>query len=193
MTKIIQLKIVLDETKPEIWRRIQVESNITFMELHHAIQIAMGWENCHLFEFKVNSYRISYDSEKLFEDDDAVIDANSVILESVLTESKEKFIYEYDFGDYWVHKITVEKLLPKDNSIKYPICIGGALACPHEDSGGVYGYYEKLEIIKNPEHPEYKEIRKWLGAKFNPEYFDIEKTNKGLSKIKSYINSWKIN
>ncbi|MBI3051710.1 hypothetical protein HYY74_04610 [Candidatus Woesearchaeota archaeon] len=41
MTKdeIFQIKIILDGIKPKIWRRFQVESNITFHGLHNPIQI----------------------------------------------------------------------------------------------------------------------------------------------------------
>ena len=57
-TNILQLKITLQRIKPDIWRRVEVKDDITFFELHHVIQIAMGWWNAHLFEFNVENYKI---------------------------------------------------------------------------------------------------------------------------------------
>ncbi|MEK6874196.1 MAG: plasmid pRiA4b ORF-3 family protein [Nanoarchaeota archaeon] len=48
MTKILQLKIVLDGITPKIWRRFLVKDNISFDDLHNVIQAVMGWENYHL-------------------------------------------------------------------------------------------------------------------------------------------------
>ena len=45
--------------------------------------------------------------------------------------------YVYDFGDNWEHKIQLEKILPREKDIKYPICIKGKRACPPEDCGGI--------------------------------------------------------
>jgi len=80
--------------------------------------------------------------------------------------------YVYDFGDYCDHKIQLEKILPREKDIEYPICIKGKRACPPEDCGSVPGYYELLEIIKDPDHEEYKEILDWFGGEFDPEHFD---------------------
>ena len=190
MTEIIELKISLNETQPLIWRRIQVEKNITFFELHHIIQISMGWKNCHLFEFNIHNYRIGCMDEEFFEDDDKTIDANTVTLDATLIEPNEKFQYEYDLGDGWQHLIQVEDFFPKDNKTKYPICIDGALSCPPEDCGGIGGYYNMLEIIKDKDHPEYKEIKQWLGKGYDPAKFDIGKVNKQLYNLKSYIKKW---
>lgn len=77
--------------------------------------------------------------------------------------------YVYDFGDYWDHKIQLEKILPREKGVNYPICIKGKRASPPEDCGGVWGYEELLEIIKDPDHEETME---WLGEDFDPEHFD---------------------
>jgi hypothetical protein len=48
----------------------------------------------------------------------------------------------------------------------------------------VPGYYELLEAIKDPEHPEHEHMLEWLGGEFDPEEFDIDEINRQLSKIK---------
>jgi hypothetical protein len=47
MTGVLQLKVTLEESRPPIWRRIQLLDNSTFFNLHNAIQNAMGWEDYH--------------------------------------------------------------------------------------------------------------------------------------------------
>ncbi len=64
------------------------------------------------------------------------------------------FFYTYDFGDGWEHSILVEKILPKDPKVSYPLCLKTKRACPPEDCGGAWGYMEFLEAIQNPQHPE---------------------------------------
>ena len=63
MTRILQLKITLEEITPKIWRRFLIKDDITFQELHDTIQIVMGWDNYHMFEFQISDVRISADEE----------------------------------------------------------------------------------------------------------------------------------
>ena len=68
---------------------------------------------------------------------------------------KKKFIYEYDFGDGWQHEVRVEKALPTDATFKHPVCLAGANACSPDDSGGIPGYYNLLDAIADPKHPDH--------------------------------------
>ncbi len=176
---ILQLKITLRHTKPPIWRRLLVDKATTFRELHYMIQLAMGWENAHLYEFNTGDYKIGELHDDFFDGfDDDVVDSATVRLEDIISAAKKSFEYIYDFGDYWIHKIVVEKILPRDPAATYPACTGGALHCPPEDCGGVGGYYELLEAIGDENHPEHEEMLEWLGDDFDPSYFD-----------KGYINT----
>jgi hypothetical protein len=71
-------------------------------------------------------------------------------LADVARHEKASFIYEYDFGDSWAHEVVVEKTLPADPKKKYAVCLHGENACPPEDCGGIWGYYELLKALKNP-------------------------------------------
>ena len=192
MDEIIQLKITLDKTKPAIWRRIQVERAITFFELHHIIQIAFGWKNYHLHEFDIDQHKIGASEDYMKNvpsTDEGVIDSRIVTL-NLIVEPGEIFSYMYDFGDSWHHIITVEKFLPKEQEKKYPICLDGTLACPPEDCGGISGFYNMLEILKDKNHPEYRETKTWVGRNFDPSLFDKEKVNKKLLSLDKYIMDW---
>lgn len=80
--------------------------------------------------------------------------------------------YVYDFGDDWVHRVLVEKVLPADPTMTYPACVGGKRACPPEDCGGVWGYREFLTAISDPKHPDHEAMLEWVGGEFDPEAFD---------------------
>ncbi len=177
MSKILQLKIYLQGSKPKIWRRFLIEDSITFNELHDIIQTVMGWENYHLFEFEINDLRIIPPDEGFLKENE--LDPDKTKVYEFLNTEKQKFNYLYDFGDDWNHIIVVEKILEKDSSKKYPVCIAGKMSCPPEDCGGLWGYEEILEIQQNKNHPDYEErIIDWLGEDFNPEDFNIEEVNK---------------
>ncbi|MCX6713966.1 MAG: plasmid pRiA4b ORF-3 family protein [Candidatus Vogelbacteria bacterium] len=184
--QVFQLKITLDNSTPRIWRRLLISKNASFFDLHVAIQDVMGWFDSHLHGFSISSKDrniaptvIQFPNPEL-DDDFAMRDVRDERLEKILNYfdvSIRQCKYEYDFGDGWVHTILFEKELPLELGIKYPKCLAGKNACPPEDCGGVWGYEEKLEIIKNPEHSEYEDIIEWLGvddpSEFDPTKFDI--------------------
>jgi len=184
--KILQLKISLTGSKPLIWRRFFVKSNITFHLLHEIIQKVMGWGDYHLYEFTIDDVHIT-DEETIMEaldDEEELEDSAKTKLEKFVNEEKQKILYEYDFGDGWEHNIIVEKILPDTGKLKFPVCVDGKNACPPEDCGGLGGYYEFLDAIQNPNHPEHIQMLNWIGGKFDPEEFNLEFINLQLKNIK---------
>jgi|TARA_B100001964_G_C14245348_1_gene607137 hypothetical protein len=63
MPKILQLRINLEEIKPEIWRRFLIQDDISFEKLHNIVQEVMGWENYHLYEFHIGDVTITPEEE----------------------------------------------------------------------------------------------------------------------------------
>jgi len=183
--RVYQFKIFLKDIKPPVWRRIQVPENYTFWDLHVAIQDAMGWRDCHLHQFELinpstgfkNVIR-SYEGEE-FDDDIVELEGLEKISEWFSIDNRIAH-YEYDFGDGWLHTVRLEKILPRDKNVSYPICIAGKRACPPEDCGGVWGYEELLEILRDKNHPEYEDMIAWVRdqleleetEEFNSEHFD---------------------
>ena len=55
MNSIYQIRITLKDTKPPIWRRVAVGSEITLGQLHDVIQIVMGWTDSHLHQFSLRN------------------------------------------------------------------------------------------------------------------------------------------
>ena len=54
---ILQLKVRLLGINPMMWRRVLVPESVSLRELHGVVQLAMGWEGIHLFEFAVRGVR----------------------------------------------------------------------------------------------------------------------------------------
>ena len=92
-------------------------------------------------------------------------------------EEKNKFHYEYDFGDGWEHDVVVEKVLSVEPKQDYPICIGGKRACPPEDCGGPWAYGDFLDAVQNTGHLEHEEMLDWVGGEFDSEDFDVDTVN----------------
>lgn len=182
---VYQLKVSLKGSKPPIWRRVLVKSDHTLEDLHTIIQIVMGWEDSHLHAFNISEQFYEPKTLELVSplEDENSIDERTIVLSSVIWSEKQQFFYEYDFGDSWQHTIVVEKFLPIDPTMFYPTCLTGKRACPPDDCGGIWGYEELLEILANPEHPEYEERKEWLGEEFDPAFFDLRGTQAVLQEI----------
>jgi hypothetical protein len=176
------LKITLQDITPPIWRRVLVPSEITLDVLHEVIQTAMGWEDDHLHAFHAG--RRSFGPAQAELD---MADESRQTLAKLAPGPKSKLEYEYDFGDSWEHTLLVEKILPIETEGTYPICTDGARACPPEDCGGSMGYRNMLDIVQNPRHPDYRDIKEWLGRSFDPEKFDKNAVNKRLARLSKSV------
>lgn len=178
---IYQLKITLLGLRPPLWRRVLVKSNTSLDVLHEVIQGAMGWWDCHLHAFSIGGIEYGrIDPDFGLED---TKDETRMTLNRVVTGEKSKFRYTYDFGDGWEHEILLEKILPVDPAQPYPVCIKGKRACPPEDCGGIWGYQELIEIMADPQHPEYEERLDWLEEPLEPEQFDLDEVNAALRRL----------
>jgi hypothetical protein len=192
-----QIKVTLHGTHPPIWRSILVPGNTTLLKLHDILQIVMGWEDCHLHMFKSKGsvYGNPMDDEY---GDLGTIDEATVKLSQLIHRQGQRLSYEYDFGDSWNHTLLVEKILPTQEGIRYPLCLKGKRACPPEDVGGVWGYQDFLEAIRDPDHDEHDEYLTWIGGEFDPEAFDLQKVNArlrhmGRGRSTEALHSWSMN
>jgi hypothetical protein len=82
--------------------------------------------------------------------------------------------------------IVVEKVLPPDPAGHYPICVGGKLQGPPDDCGGVPGYYNLLEALRDPDHEEHEDLLDWVGGEFNPDAFSVDEVNQKLAPLQSW-------
>lgn len=176
-----QLKVTLLGSKPPIWRRIAVPSDYTLGQLHHALQLAMGWHDGRLHDFSIGdtTYGDPMQLQELGGEDEW-----SASLAHVAPRARSRMRYLYDFGDCWEHDILVEKVAPPEPHASYPVCLAGKRACPPEDSGGIWGYDDLLAALADPIDPEHDDMLDWLGGPLDPEAFDLEAVNRRLARIR---------
>ena len=182
--QVYQIKVVLLETEPPIWRRFLVPSSVTLHRLHLILQDVMGWSNYHLYRFQIG--REDYGEPHPDNEFNELYFKNSrrTKLGQIVTKKRDVFQYEYDFGDSWQHMLLVEDILGYQPDMRYPVCLAGERACPPEDCGGPYGYAELLETISDPEHEDHQDMLTWLGGNFDPNSFDIEIVNLKLKSMR---------
>jgi len=186
--------IELDGSNPLAWRKIAVPSTYFLNKLHLAIQGAFGWENSHLFEFCVRASPalMRYGILDDLDPDPEVLDARKTKMSKLFKEVGQRSEYIYDFGDYWKHRITLEKVDSED--LARPYCLEGVGACPPEDAVGIHGYDQMLEAVKSPKSDEAKEYREWLGLtkgeQWDPAFCSVRLVNKRLCLIERVYRSW---
>lgn len=163
-------------TNPPVWRRVLVPANFTFSGFHAVIQEAFGWWNVHLYCFGDKPYCRMLTIAEIHEDDWGYApdyDARKFALGELFGDGGivKKFCYVYDFGDDWIHDITLEKVL--DEFSDHATCIKGKGACPEENSGGVWEYEDMKEDgeIEDSAVIDLEEINKHVEA-VNPTGFE---------------------
>src|SRR5713101_7839663 len=177
--KVYQIKVTLRGSHPPIWRRIQMRCDITLAKLHRILQCVMGWEDAHLHQFAIGDQTSACPARTTQARAKAETNGNTKLSEVVPGE-RSQFRYDYDFGDNWQHVLVVEKILPPEEGVRYPVCLAGARACPPEDVGGLPGYENFLEAIGDPGHPEHNEFSEWVGGTFDSEALDGDEVNQRL-------------
>lgn len=190
--QIFKLDILLTYSEPTIYRQVLVKSNMPLEKFHLVIQAAMGWYNCHMHQYSTEDGRViatkDFDFEILPEED--LLDGRKLKLGDLLKKKDDVLLYIYDMGDNWDHEIILREILPVDKSLKYPICAGGALACPLEDSGGLEGYENIIEVLNDKSDPEHSHIAKWTkdltgSSKYDPNRFDKSEANSRLAELRT--------
>lgn len=162
----------------QIWRRLRLPSDLPLAQVHTAIQLSFGWVDQHMHTFTGADGR---HFGVPLEDEIRVLDQTSIRLGQLLDTVGAQAHYMYDPGDGWEHELTLLERVPFTPETAVPFCLGGAMAGPPEDCGGVAGYCHLVEVLRDPSHPEYDERTQWLGGFFFAELFDVNETNERLA------------
>lgn len=175
-----KLRVVLDDVKPQVWRRLVVPASITLDRLHDCLQVVMGWTDSHLHSFTIVGQEFTENPEE----PEQGVEEQDVVLGMLVRKPRSKFTYLYDFGDGWAHTITVESVdkIPDRHAVRIT-CLAGKRRCPPEDVGGPWGYPEFLEAIADPKHEEHQSHLDWCGGSFDPTEFDADAVNFDLAKV----------
>ncbi len=146
-------------------------------QLHSILQTVTGWENRHLYCFRIGDEAYGPADEDA--DEDEIDDTTATVAEAFADE--QRGLYEYDFGDGWEHDIVVEPT-PSPAALGAAVCLDGERACPPEDCGGTGGYAALIEAISHPDTEERRELVAWAEG-FDPEAFDIAAVNAALQQL----------
>jgi hypothetical protein len=206
---IYQLKVTLEHSKPPIWRRLQVDSSITFNELHHILQIAFDWEDCHLhnfefsqvpdrkeaqmqhdlFSFIANRRSVAYIGDPVMMEDSSIFDEAEETIAEWFIQEKAACVYTYDFGDDWRHRIVLENILEPEVDVEYPVCIKAKRLAPEEDSGGFYDDEDEEVIEMSP-----KEIQEVINHQFkellNPSALKVKESHAQQIPMRDIEEIW---
>jgi hypothetical protein len=182
------LKITLLESKPAIWRRVQVPGNITLIKLHRALQMLMGWQDYHLHQFTVDGALYGMHVDDWQDATPELLDERGVRLYRIAPVAGTRLVYEYDFGDGWQLEIIIDDISFSQEGaghvLAHVVYLDGQRAGPPEDVGGIGGYEEFVKAIRNRRHPEHRSWLEWVGGSFDPEKFDLEAVNRALQRIR---------
>lgn len=178
------LRITLVGSSPRVWREIAVPSTIKLTSLAHVIVLAMGWEESHLSMFKKwkKEYHVYMDGADMY--DYPIEDASKFALCDLLGAGEE-MTFIYDFGDNWRHTVKALDCQEYGKEEKQQIrLLDGKNACPPNDVGGISGYKEMLNVIKeDPDSDEAWEYYMWLGSKWDEKFFPAIDTAIALNEL----------
>ena len=188
--EIYQIKVTLLGTRPPIWRRLLVPAGLTLEHLHDVLQAVMGWEDCHMHDFRIGPKRFGKpDPNDRLMGLPATGNERTVRLFTVLGKVGAKAVYTYDFGESWEHAIVIEKGLPPEPELPYPVWVGGKLHGPPEDCESIPGYYNLLEALRDPAHDQHEEMLEWVGSDFDPQAFSVADVNQRLAPLQRRVDS----
>lgn len=182
-TDIVRLKVTLDDVEPKVMRQFVVPLSIRLDRLHTVLQIAMGWTNSHLWEFRARGcgWGIT-DPEWLGGPSDAAKATLYAVVEDTGTKTLK---YLYDFGDGWEHTIKLDKFFKADPGDRKacPMLLASSGRCPPEDIGGPWGYAEYLEAINDPDHERHDELTEFNDPDFDPTLVPTDYINAEFAKL----------
>ncbi|WP_458690950.1 plasmid pRiA4b ORF-3 family protein [Nocardia tengchongensis] len=191
-----RIRVELAGTRPTMWRTIEVASDLFLDQIHDTLQIAFGWEDCHLHQFGSGTEYYDRRTEYYLcpfqaEEGEAGIPEEQVRLDEVLADVGDRLFYLYDFGDDWMHVLQLEAVTPRDPAAPPARCADGQRPGAPEDCGGLPGY-ELLVAATDPGDPNHggalAELREMYGedidlANWTPTPFDLEQINAALTEI----------
>lgn len=177
--------MTLAYTDPAVERLLDLASDLRLDQVHRILQSSFDWHDAHLHEFAQGEQRWDDGSAAAlgpspFDDGPGPQPERRTRLGQVLAHAGDQLEYTYDFGDSWLHVLTVEEVLPREPGDPPALAVAAERAAPPEDCGGVGGYENLVAALADPDKPEHAELVDWateaLGiepADFDPAYVDV--------------------
>ena len=174
------LRIELFGIEPLVWRRVRVPAAMTLRSLHGVVQTVMGWQDCHLYEFRVGDALIGIVDRPELDVPEKMEDERKWTVAKIAAAGVTEFDYIYDFGDHWAHRVILEPASRSRVPGSSPLCLAGEGACPPEDVGGPPGYAQFIEALADASHSAHKTYVDWVGGVWDVKGFDLNRVNREL-------------
>ena len=200
--KALYFSATLRDSEAPVWRRFCVPIDYTFTQLHDVMQILFGYSGREAYEFvePEHKMRITVDTDLYeryrflhsdegkhyleekeaegFEIDTSVevVWAEDLPLDP-FTLKHRKLQYIYDISDEWTYDVELLDII--EDGEPYPQVREGLGNAPFEACGGFDGYYELMEALTTPEHPDNEVIRVWM-EEMGYQIYDQEEVNDAL-------------
>lgn len=192
----LRVRVDLAGTRPPVWRRLELASDLFLDDVHEIMQAAFGWTDSHLHRFGCGPNYYSRETEYYLcpfsvDEGDEGVPEDQVRLDEVLVDAGDRLFYAYDFGDDWQHVIRLEAVLAREESAQRAICTDGRRPGPAEDCGGAGGY-ALLVAATDPGHPDHAAARAEYADLYGPDVdphdwvptpFDIDRINRVLADL----------
>jgi hypothetical protein len=183
MSEIARLSVEIDDVTPRVLRVIDVPIDIRLDDLHFVLQIAIGWQNGHPFEFRVG--------DAVWGQPDRDVEASPAPAEQAMLADVLKhggtFQYNYVFGEDWQHTVTLESRAPALPDARYPHLVSAEGRCPPADIGGPIGYETYLRSIADPASVNHEDMLDFDAPDFDPHVVDAATLQKNLTELTRYI------
>lgn len=173
-----QLLVEMKGIEPRIWRRLVMADTTPLPLLHRILQTAFSWKDYHLHEFRVGTVCFGVPDDEY---PPPHIDESSVRLYQLAHQPGDHFVYLYDFGDSWEHDVVLEDMRGAPGPVT-PVCLDGRRAAPPEDCGGVHGYQQLVEALRDARHPDHVDMKRWAG-RYDPDALNLELINRRLARL----------
>jgi hypothetical protein len=182
-SEIARLHIEIDDVTPRVTRCVEVPVDIRLDDLHFVLQIAIGWQNGHPFEFRAGGQVWG------LRDQDAEVNptpAERATLADILAVG-ETFEYGYVFGEDWQHTVRLEARDAARPGARYPLLVHAEGRCPPADIGGPIGYETYLRSISDPASVNHEDMLEFDAPDFDPHTVDAALLRKNLAELARYI------
>lgn len=184
MGEIVRLRVEIEEVTPAVVRRLEVPIEIRLDQLNVVLQVAIGWQNCHPFEFRYGDIVYGLVSREAEENPSPAEKATL----ADLVKLGSTFDYDYVFGDDWQHTLIIEAVAPDEPGVSYPRLIAAQGRCPPADIGGAEGYETYLLALANPEHLLHDGMIEWDDPDFDPHKPDVAALERNLEKLSKFLH-----
>ena len=138
---LLDLRLTLVDA-PSVWRCVRMSSGATLARAQRVFCVLFGWPGGRPHAFSAGTLHLASGGVE----ERALTDTR---LRHVIPDVGAELEFEYGEPPFQVH-VVVERLLPPNDGVTAPTCLGGAGEAPHIDSGGAWAWEEPHEVEEVP-------------------------------------------